>query len=97
MPDARPTAVHVVLPTTSAGIFSAVMIGVGHAIGETMIVVIATGNTPIMELNIFSGMRTPAANIAVELPEALHYFNQRMNVASRGVTAAGCVAMTRGV
>jgi phosphate transport system permease protein len=67
------TAMHVVLPTASAGIFSAVMIGLGRAIGETMIVVMATGNTPIMDLNIFSGMRTLSANIAVELPEAPHH------------------------
>ena len=38
-----------------------------------MIVVMATGNTPIMEWNIFSGMRTLSANIAVELPEAPHH------------------------
>jgi phosphate transport system permease protein len=48
------------------------MIGLGRAIGETMIVVMATGNTPIMDMNIFSGMRTLSANIAVELPEAPH-------------------------
>jgi phosphate transport system permease protein len=64
------TAFKVVLPTASAGIFSALMIGLGRAVGETMILVMATGNTPIMEMNIFSGMRTLAANIAVELPEA---------------------------
>lgn len=67
------TAVSVVLPTASAGIFSAVMVGLGRAIGETMIVVMATGNTPIMDLNMFSGMRTLSANIAVELPEAPHH------------------------
>ncbi len=67
------TAFRVVLPTASAGIFSALMIGLGRAVGETMIVVMATGNTPIMELNIFSGMRTLSANIAVELPEAPHH------------------------
>ena len=60
----------VVIPVASAGIFSALMIGFGRAVGETMIVVMATGNTPVMDLNIFSGMRTLAANIAVELPEA---------------------------
>ncbi len=64
------TAMRIVLPTASAGIFSAIMIGLGRAVGETMIVVMATGNTPIMEWNIFSGMRTLSANIAVELPEA---------------------------
>ena len=67
------TAWRVVLPTASAGIFSALMIGLGRAVGETMIVVMATGNTPIMEWNIFSGMRTLSANIAVELPEAPHH------------------------
>jgi len=64
------TAMRVVLPTASAGIFSAMMIGLGRAVGETMIVVMATGNTPVMDFNIFSGMRTLSANIAVELPEA---------------------------
>jgi phosphate transport system permease protein len=64
------TALFVVLPTASAGIFSAIMIGFGRAIGETMIVVMATGNTAIMSMNIFDGMRTLSANIAVELPEA---------------------------
>lgn len=67
------TAWRVVLPTASAGIFSALMIGLGRAVGETMIVVMATGNTPIIEWNIFSGMRTLSANIAVELPEAPHH------------------------
>ena len=66
------TSMNVVLPWASAGILSAVMIGLGRAIGETMIVVMATGNTPIMDMNIFSGMRTLSANIAVELPEAPH-------------------------
>lgn len=67
------TAFRVVLPAAVAGIFSAIMIGLGRAVGETMIVLMATGNTPIMDFNIFSGMRTLAANIAVELPEAPHH------------------------
>ncbi len=64
------TLVRVVLLTASPGIFSAVMIGFGRAVGETMIVLMATGNTPIMDWNIFEGMRTLAANIAVEMPES---------------------------
>ena len=64
------TAVKVVLPAASAGIFSAIMIGLGRAVGETMIVLMATGNTPIMDWSIFNGMRTLSANIAVEIPEA---------------------------
>jgi phosphate transport system permease protein len=64
------TSVRIVLPVAASGIFSACMIGLGRAVGETMIVVMATGNTPTMDLNIFSGFRTLSANIAVELPEA---------------------------
>ncbi len=64
------TMIRVVLLTASPGIFSAVMIGLGRAVGETMIVLMATGNTPVMDLSIFQGMRTLAANIAVEMPEA---------------------------
>lgn len=63
------TLAYVVLLTASPGIFSAVMIGMGRAVGETMIVLMATGNTPLMDVNIFQGMRTLAANIAVEMPE----------------------------
>jgi phosphate transport system permease protein len=49
------------------------MIGFGRAIGETMIVLMATGNTPIMSLSPFNGMRTLSANIAVEIPEAPYH------------------------
>ena len=64
------TMMRVVLPTASPGMFSAVMIGMGRAVGETMIVLMATGNTPIMDMSIFQGMRTLSANIAVEMPES---------------------------
>jgi phosphate transport system permease protein len=64
------TALRVVLPTASPGIFSAIMIGFGRAVGETMIVLMATGNTPILSWSIFNGFRALSANIAVELPEA---------------------------
>ncbi len=64
------TVTRVVLLTASPGIFSAVMIGMGRAVGETMIVLMATGNSPVVNFNIFEGMRTLSANIAVEMPEA---------------------------
>jgi phosphate transport system permease protein len=63
------TMVGVVLPTASPGVFAAVMVGFGRAVGETMIVLMATGNSPVVNFNIFEGMRTLSANIAVELPE----------------------------
>ena len=64
------TLTKVVLLTASPGIFSAIMMGLGRAVGETMIVLMATGNTQIMDWNIFEGMRTLSANIAVEMPES---------------------------
>ncbi|MBD1555747.1 ABC transporter permease subunit [Vibrio sp. S9_S30] len=64
------TLVYVVLLTASPGIFSAVMMGLGRAVGETMIVLMATGNTPIMDWNIFEGMRSLSATIAIEMPES---------------------------
>ncbi|MFU8780373.1 MAG: ABC transporter permease subunit [Kiritimatiellia bacterium] len=65
------TAVRIIIPTAMSGLFSAIMIGFGRAVGETMIVLMAAGNTPIMEWNIFSGFRTLSANIAVEMMEAV--------------------------
>ncbi len=64
------TLTHVVILTASPGIFSAIMMGLGRAVGETMIVLMATGNTPLMDWNILEGMRTLSATIAVELPES---------------------------
>ena len=64
------TVTRVVLLTASPGIFSAIMIGLGRAVGETMIVLMSTGNTAIMDLNIFQGFRALSANIAVEMPES---------------------------
>jgi phosphate transport system permease protein len=65
------TAVRVVVPTAMSGLFSAIMIGLGRAVGETMIVLMAGGNTPVTDWNLFNGFRTLSANIAVELPEAV--------------------------
>lgn len=64
------TTTWIVVPTAMSGLFSAVIVGLGRAVGETMIVLMAAGSTPIMEWNIFNGFRTLSANIAIELPEA---------------------------
>ncbi|WP_336755720.1 ABC transporter permease subunit [Pantoea sp. USHLN298] len=64
------TLTRVVLPGASAGIFAALMIGLGRAVGETMILLMATGNTPQTEGGLFSGLRALSANIAIEMPEA---------------------------
>jgi phosphate transport system permease protein len=66
------TLARLVFISASPGIFSALMIGFGRAVGETMIVLMATGNTPIMDWSLFNGFRTLSANIAVEIPEAPH-------------------------
>jgi phosphate transport system permease protein len=65
------TATSIVLPTAMSGVFAAVMIGMGRAVGETMIVVMAAGNTPLIDWNLFNGLRALSATIAVELPEAV--------------------------
>lgn len=60
----------IVIPASLSGIVSAVMVGFGRAVGETMIVLMATGNTPVLDPSPFVGFRTISANLAVELPEA---------------------------
>ncbi len=64
------TTMRVVVPSAMSGLFSAVMIGLGRAVGETMVVLMAAGNTPVMEWNPFNGFRTLSATLATELPEA---------------------------
>jgi hypothetical protein len=64
------TAARLVVPAASPGLFAAVMLGLGRAVGETMIVLMAAGNTPLLDLSPFNGMRTMSAAIAVEIPEA---------------------------
>ena len=64
------TVWRVIVPSASPGIFAGIIIGFGRAVGETMIVLMATGNTPIIDWSPFNGMRTLSANIAVEIPEA---------------------------
>ncbi|MCD4751184.1 MAG: ABC transporter permease subunit [Thermoanaerobaculales bacterium] len=64
------TARSLVAPAAGAGVFSAVVLGLGRAVGETMIVLMAAGNTPLLDFSPFNGMRTMSAAIAVEIPEA---------------------------
>ena len=64
------TTIRVVVPTAMSGLFSAMMIGFGRAVGETMVVLMAAGNTPVMDINPMNGYRTLSATLATELPEA---------------------------
>jgi len=61
------TIIGVTVPTAISGISAAVILGFGRALGETMIVVMATGNAALVTGNIFSSVRTMTANIAAEL------------------------------
>ena len=63
-------AVRVVFPAALSGIVASIVLGVSRAVGETMIVLMATGNTAVMNWNMFEGMRTLSANVAVEMAEA---------------------------
>jgi phosphate transport system permease protein len=61
---------NVVLKVALPGIIAALMLGLGRAFGETMIVLMVTGNTPIADWDLFAGLRALTANLAIELPEA---------------------------
>ncbi len=71
------TIKYVSLPVASGGILSAVILGVGRAIGETMTVLMAAGNAPIVSLSFLEPVRTMTATIALEMAEApkgsVHY------------------------
>ncbi len=73
------TLVRVVIPAASSGIIASIMLGFGRAIGETMTVLMATGNALRMPTNIFDSVRTMTANIAIELGEVpfntTHYYS----------------------
>ncbi len=64
------TLLHVVLHVALPGIVAAIMLGFGRAFGETMIVLMVTGNTPISSWGLIEGLRALTANLAIELPEA---------------------------
>jgi phosphate transport system permease protein len=64
-------AVQVALPAAVPGIFAAVALGFGRAIGETMVVLMASGNASVVSANIFDSARTITATIAAELGEVV--------------------------
>jgi phosphate transport system permease protein len=61
----------IVLPAAMPGVFAAMVLGFGRAIGETMIVLLASGNASIMSWSIFDSTRTITATIAAELAETV--------------------------
>lgn len=61
----------VVLPAAAPGVFAAVVLGFGRAIGETMIVLMASGNATIVSWSLFDSTRSITATIAAELAEAV--------------------------
>ncbi|MBV2130784.1 ABC transporter permease subunit [Arsukibacterium indicum] len=64
------TVLRISLPVALPGLIAATLIGFGRAIGETMIVLMATGNSPITNFNLFEGLRSLTATLVIELPEA---------------------------
>ncbi len=62
----------VVIPAASSGIVAAVMLGIGRVIGETMAVMMITGNAAVMPTTILAPVRTMTATIAAEMGEAVH-------------------------
>lgn len=67
------TLVRVKIPAALSGIVAAVMLGMGRAIGETMTVLMATGNAPAFPKGFLSSIRTMTANIAIELGEVPYF------------------------
>lgn len=69
---------HVIFPAAASGVSAAIMLGVGRAIGETMTVIMATGNAIAWPNSIFQSVRTMTATIAIELGEVAfnttHYY-----------------------
>jgi len=71
---------HVTLPAAKSGVLTAIMLGIGRAIGETMTVMMVTGNAPVLPIHpamLFSPVRTMTATIAAEMGEvatgSVHY------------------------
>lgn len=76
--DKWQTVRKIIIPAAAPGIIAAVMLGVGRAIGETMTVLMATGNAAAFPKGFFDSVRTITATIAIEMGEVpyntTHYF-----------------------
>ncbi|MBI5701579.1 phosphate ABC transporter permease subunit PstC [Candidatus Saganbacteria bacterium] len=72
------TIYRVILPAASSGILAAVMLGIGRVIGETMAVLMITGNAAVMPTTFLQPVRTLTATVAAEMGEAVsgssHYY-----------------------
>ncbi len=68
----------VIIPAAAPGIIAAIMLGVGRAIGETMTVLMATGNAALLPTGFFDSVKTMTATIAIEMGEVpyqtTHYY-----------------------
>ncbi|MFH1584465.1 MAG: phosphate ABC transporter permease subunit PstC [Actinomycetota bacterium] len=73
------TLIKVTIPAAYSGIVVSIMLGIGRAIGETMTVLMATGNAPAMPRGFFDSVRTMTATIAIEMGEVpygtTHYYS----------------------
>lgn len=73
------TLIRVTLPASASGLIAAIVLGMGRAIGETMTVLMVTGNTPSLPSGYLDSIRTLTATIAIELGEVAygttHYFS----------------------
>ncbi len=61
----------IILPAASSGIIAAVMLGIGRVIGETMVVMMVTGNSPVIPHSLLQPLRTLTATIAGEMGETV--------------------------
>jgi phosphate transport system permease protein len=73
------TIYRVIIPAASSGIVAAIMLGIGRVIGETMAVMMLTGNASVMPTTILAPVRTMTATVAAEMGETVrgseHYFS----------------------
>lgn len=90
-----------VLPAAKSGILSAIILGIGRAIGETMAVILVAGNQPIIPTGIFSGTRTMTTNIVLEMAYASGQHRQAL-IATSAILFVfiliinGCFAYVKG-